>query len=118
MNISAKILSYTASDLRDLIIIRKATITRDAELNEIKAYADGDIIWAAVEPLTTGDTRLTGTEPVRSVTYQVVVRYGANIVRDDMIKYGKAVLHITSPIVDVMGRHKYLVFEAVDMREA
>ena len=55
---------------------------------------------------------------MRSVTYQVVVRYGANIVRDDFIKYGKAVLHITSPIVDVMGRHKYLVFEAVDLREA
>ena len=118
MNISAKLLDYTAADLRHRITIQKVTITRDEEINEVKSYADGDIIWAAVEPLTAGDTRLTGTEPVRSVAYQVVVRYGANIVRDDMIKYGKAVLHITSPIVDVMGRHKYLVFEAVDMREA
>ena len=118
MNISAKLLDYTAADLRHRITIQKVTITRDEELNEVKSYADGDTIWAAVEEQAAGDTKLAGTEPVRSVTYRIVVRHGASIARDDLVKYGSAVLHITSPIVDVMGRHKYLVFEAVDLREA
>lgn len=117
MNISDKLLATRSGQLNQRVVIRRAVITRDEELNEVKSYTDSKPVWASVIQEMAGYSKQTGVEPVKSVTYQVLLRYGVSISTDDLIRYKSANLKITAPIVDVCGRHKYLAFSAEELRE-
>ena len=117
MNITDKLLSTRSGELNQQIRIRRAVITRDAELNELKTYVDSKPIWAAVTQQMAGYSKQAGIEPVHAISYEIIVRYGAAVAADDLIRYRSADLKVTTPVVDVGGRHKYLVFGAEELRE-
>lgn len=119
MNINDKLWNYTAQDLNQRITMLKLAVTRDDEGNRVRTYADLRTVWAAVEPLTSLAEATKAAEPVNSITYQILVRYAsaADLTQGDRISYQGHTLKVSGPPVDLRGRHKYLVFEAVQLVE-
>ena len=118
MNIDRNILRNMTTDrLRQRVVIQHPETARDEEGNRILTYNDAAEIWACIEAVAAAITP-GAVETDSGITFRVTLRYGSAITKDDRIVYAGGMLRITSPPVDVAGRHAWMVLECREWVES
>ena len=102
--------NFTVNDLRNKITILQEIVSRDAELNVIKAYRPLATVWASVQVKQSRWTQTQVGERA-SLTYNVAIRYDKRLLPAIcFVQYNGSVLEpVTAPYND---RNMFIMFEA------
>lgn len=107
----AGIAQMSVDDLAEKISVVYFETTRNKRGDIVKgAEITRCTVWAKVLPLA---GRINDTPPERenAVTYRITIRYGIEILPDDLIIWRRQRLKITTTPFDVESRHIWLQFD-------
>jgi len=107
----AGITQMSVDDLSEKVSVVYFETTRNERGDIIKgAEITRCTVWAKVLPLAGKINNIT-PERINEITYRITIRYGIEILPDDLIIWRGRKLKITTPPFDVESRHIWLQFD-------
>ena len=99
-----------AARLRHRITLRTFTESQNAIGENIKSYANGDTIWAAVEP-TKGNEKIANSHITSETDVKFLIRYKTGITPEQQITWDSKTYEIVS-IINPEQRNRELAIYA------